>query len=214
MSSYYRVLGVSRFAGLDEIRRAYWSLEKRVRLESKKSLQDQELEEIRRAYDVLSDSNRRSLYDARHPAESSLSFEGHRIVSDDFLELNDGMVNDFPSTATITDVVSTTYGEFLANQVSSVETYITQVELTDQEARKGVRVPWNLVFRSDCPICGGRGEIWPNSCGICAGTGNGEMSNQLDLMIPPGVRHGACLKYTATPPFSAEIQIRVHIAIK
>ena len=214
MSSYYRVLGVSRYADLDEIRRAYWSLEKRVRLESKKGLQAQEFKEIRRAYDVLSDSNRRSLYDAGHLIESRLPFEGCRIVCDDFLELNDGMVNDFPSTATIADVVLTMHGEFLVNQVLLVETYITQVELTDREARKGVRVPWNLVFRSDCPICGGRGEIWPNSCGICAGTGNGEMSHQLDLAIPPGVRHGACLKFTATPPFSAEIQIRVHIAIE
>ena len=86
MSSYYRVLGISRFAGLDEIRRAYWSLEIRVRLESAKGLQVQGLDEIRRAYDVLSDSNRRSLYDARHPAESSL-LEGCRIVYDDFREL-------------------------------------------------------------------------------------------------------------------------------
>ncbi len=213
MSSYYRVLGVSRFAGLDEIRRAYWSLERRVRLESKKSLQVQGLDEIRRAYDVLSDSNRRSLYDARHPAESSL-LEGCRIVCDDFLELNHGMVNEFPSTAMIADVVSTMDGDFLADRVSSVETHSTQVELTAREARKGVRVPWDLVFRSDCPICGGRGEIWSSSCGICAGTGNGEMSNQLELSIPSGVRHGACLKFNVTPPFSAEIQIRVHITIK
>ena len=213
MSSYYQVLGISRFAGLDEIRRAYWSLERRVRLESAKGLQVQGLDEIRRAYDVLSDSNRRSLYDARHPAESSL-LEGCRIVYDDFRELNDGMVNEFPSTATITDVVSTMDSDFLADRVWSVETHSTEVEVTASEARNGVRVPWDLVFRSDCPICGGRGEVWSSSCGICAGTGSGEMSNLFELAIPPGVRHGACLKFTVTPPFSAEIQIRAHIAIK
>ena len=46
MSSYYRVLGISRFAGLDEIRRAYWSLERRVRLESAKGHQVKGLDEI------------------------------------------------------------------------------------------------------------------------------------------------------------------------
>lgn len=213
MLSYYRVLGVSRYAGLDEIRQAYWSLEKRVRLESEKGLQAQGLDAIRQAYDVLSDLNRRSLYDARHTTESSL-LEGCRIVCDDFLELDDGMVNEFPSTATITDLVSTMNGDFLADRISSVETHSTEVELTARDARKGVCVPWDLVFRSDCPICGGRGELWPSSCGICAGTGNGEMSHQLELAIPAGVRHGACLKFTVTPPFSAEIQIRVQVGIK
>ena len=204
MSSYYRVLGVSRYADLSEIRRAYWSLAKRVRQES-------QINEIRRAYDTLSDVARRTVYDARQASARKPPAERPHAPQTDLLA-DDGAL-DFPSMATMANIVPRMRAAFFGGQVEVGAVHTTRVELTPQEAVEGVQVPLDLPVRPFCPMCGGRGEIWKEPCGLCAGTGSGQLSCGLRLSVPPGVRHGACLRFSVTPPFSAETQIELRIAI-
>lgn len=92
-------------------------------------------------------------------------------------------------------------------------THAAHVALTQAEACKGMRVPLALSVRPVCPVCGGRGELWPEPCGVCLGTGAGFLSHELQVTVPPGVRDGDCLRYTVIPPFAPETQIELRIAI-
>lgn len=213
MSSYYRVLGVSRNADLREIRRAYWSLARRVQRESRRDASASDLTEIQRAYDTLSDLARRQMYDARRSAPLSASAEGSYVVPDVVPALdNDDVAKEFPSMATIARIVPQMRAAFSV-EAEVGENHTTRVELTPKEAHEGVRIPFHLPVRPVCPMCGGRGELWTEPCGVCAGTGAGSLSHQLHLPVPPGVRHGMRLRFSVTPPFSAEAHVELHIAI-
>ena len=218
MSSYYRVLGVSRYADLGEIRRAYWSLARRVHRESRRGASASDLTEIQRAYDTLSDSGRRQMYDTRQSATQSSSAEELRAVRDvvPVLDpvLDDDVAKDFPSMATMARIVPRMRVAFFSAEAEVGTTHTTHVEVTSKEAIEGVRIPFHLPVRSSCPMCGGRGEIWTERCGVCAGTGAGHVSHQLHLPVPPGVRDGVCLRFSVTPPFSAEAHVELHIAIQ
>ena len=214
MSSYYRVLGVSRYADLGAIRRAYWSLARRFHQEFRRGAPASDLTEIQRAYDTLGDSARRQLYDTRHPAPQSPSTDSLRVVPDVAAALDDDVAKDFPSMATMARIVPQMCAVFFSAEAGVGETHTTHVELTPKDAIDGVRIPFRLGVRPTCPMCGGRGEIWEDPCGVCAGTGAGRLSYQLHLPVPPGIRHGACLRFSVTPPFSAETRVELHIAIQ
>lgn len=207
MSSYYRVLGVSRYADLSEIRRAYWSLAKRVRQES-------QINEIRRAYDTLSDAARRTVYDARQASARTPDAERpHAPQTATDLFAGDSAV-DFPSMARMAHIVPRVRAAFFGSEVEVGDIHRSRVELTPQEAVGGVQVPLEVPIRPFCPICGGRGEISTEPCGLCAGTGSGRVTYDLRLSVPPGVRHGTCLRFSVTPPFSSETHIELRIAIQ
>jgi curved DNA-binding protein CbpA len=62
MADLYKVLGVSRGADSSEIKKAYFALAK-VEHPDKKPGNDEKFKKIQEAYDVLSDANRRRVYD-------------------------------------------------------------------------------------------------------------------------------------------------------
>jgi len=214
MASYYRVLGVSRHADLDEIRQAFWSLSRHVRRECRTREDAVRLHEIRRAYDILSDTIRRRSYDERcadaPPSESRWQdWAWQPALHEDDVAL------DFPSMSTTACIVPRIRREFFGRDPEAPETkHTTRVELTPQQAHDGARVPVELTVRPVCPVCGGRGETWSEPCGVCFGTGAGSLSQELRLPIPPGVRNGTCLTFSITPPFAAQTRVELYIAIQ
>ena len=209
----YRVLGVSKDAGLTEIRRAYWALARRIRGDAQERPAEARLEEIQRAYETLSDGERRRDYDARRDVRRSVapSDPGDTWHSDE-------IAVDFPSMdAIIERMRASFFGGFDGHGGGADETQSThtaEVELTARQADEGVRVPLDLPVRHTCPMCGGRGEVWTEPCGVCAGTGGGLLSHQLQLKVPPGVRHGTRLRFSVSPPYAAETRVEVRIAIQ
>lgn len=215
MSSYYRVLGTSRYANLDEIRKAYWSMARRTHRESRRDASTFDLTEIQRAYDTLSDSGRRQTCDTLHTVtHSPSSSEGVWAVRDRVPDFDDDVDNDFPSMATIARIVPRMRAAFFSTEAEVGETHTAHIELTPTEAFEGVRIPCHLSVRPTCPVCGGRGEVGTESCGLCAGMGTGRLPHQLHFWVPPGVRHGECLKFSVTPPFAAETCVELYIAIQ
>ena len=65
MRDYYEVLGVSRDAGADEIKRAYRQLARRYHPDISGDERGSVFVEVARAYEVLNDPDRRRSYDAR-----------------------------------------------------------------------------------------------------------------------------------------------------
>lgn len=214
MSRYYRLLGVSRFADRAEIREAYWSLTRRLRSESRGSGEDStRLAEARRAFDVLSDScGRRDSCSRR--GDRGLGVSDRRSTSARERDIETRLAADetstgFPSMSRLVPRMLTGfYG------VSDQPTHMRRVALTPRQALAGFRVPMDLMVHPTCPACGGRGEMWPSQCHLCEGTGSGSFSHPVQFPIPPGVRDGARLRYSVSPPFAAEALVELRIAIQ
>ena len=61
---YYKTLGVSKSASADEIRKAYKKLSKKYHPDANKEKDAPErFKQVQEAYDVLSDENKRKIYD-------------------------------------------------------------------------------------------------------------------------------------------------------
>lgn len=209
MSDYYRVLGVSKGADLCEIRRAYWALARRLQADRDKAFGGERLRNVRRAYYTLGDSSRRHTCDAQRPY--ALDGQGVRQTRQ-ISAFSDDVALDFPSMA---ELVGRIYAAFFgADGDPATATQTAQVELTPREADDGAEVPIALEMSHTCPVCGGRGEMWLETCGVCSGTGCGRLPHQLQLRVPPGVRHGTRLRFSFNPPYAAETQVEVRIAIQ
>ena len=116
---------------------------------------------------------------------------------------------DFPSVSSLVDRMRKSFwGPAVARSLSA------EVRLTPTQAHSGVTVPLDVSLRHTCPMCGGRGEVWPDPCGACAGSGAGLLPHQLKLVVPAGVRDGTRLRFDVTPPYASatcvEIRISVH----
>jgi len=125
--------------------------------------------------------------------------------------LSDEVVVDFPSMIELPERMLSSF--FGLEQEDRVITHTADVELTAKEADEGIRVPFDLPVRPTCLVCGGRGEVWSEICGMCAGTGAGLLPHHLNLDVPPGVHDGTRLRFYVSPPFAAETQVEVRIAI-
>ena len=128
--------------------------------------------------------------------------------------LRDDIVVDFPSMAGVVAGMRRAFFSTAGDAESeSCATHTAEVRLTPRQAGEGVRVPIDLPVRQTCPMCGGRGEVWSEHCGVCAGTGAGLLPHRLDLRVPAGVHDGARLRFSVVPPFAAETHVELHIAI-
>ena len=125
--------------------------------------------------------------------------------------LSDEVVVDFPSMARVVGRMRASFFGTDDHELRSIHT--AHVQLTPREADEGIRVPIDLPVRHTCPMCGGRGEVWSETCGVCAGTGAGLVPHHLHLHVPPGVHNGTRLRFCVTPPFAPETHVEVRIAV-
>lgn len=169
---FYDVLGVRRAATLSEIRRAY---QKRARqlhpdLNPGDPVAADRFGAVSRAFEVLSDPERRAEYDrGGSPASPSelpqVGFEGFdfstevRVGGVDFREIFEGVLR--PAHAASEG--GTSQGEDLEQ--------VTQV--TFDESFKGTTRQVHLLRQDRCPTCEGTGEVvlTLRPCPACKGTG-------------------------------------------
>ena len=116
---------------------------------------------------------------------------------------------DFPSVASFVDRMRASFFGPAPRQPLSAE-----VRLTPKQADAGVTVPLDVSLRHTCPVCGGRGEVWLDRCGVCDGSGGGLLPHQLQLLVPPGVRDGTCLRFDVTPSYAPATCVDVRISVQ
>ena len=195
-----RRFGLPPSADVNEIRRAYRELARRNRADAGDSGSEGRLSSRHRAYEVSAVGDR-----PEFEQDGAAPPYGHRYQS----AFADEVDIDFPSVSSLVDRMRASFFGTVAECPVSAE-----VRLTPRQADAGVLAPLDLSLRHTCPVCGGRGEVWLNSCGACAGSGAGLLPHQFQLVVPPGVRHGTYLRFDVTPPYAPATRVQVRISIQ
>lgn len=120
----------------------------------------------------------------------------------------DEVVIDFPSVAPAVERIRRA---FLADE--SPATLSTAIQLSDREALAGATVPLEVPVRCTCRHCGGRGELWTESCPRCYGTGEEMLRHLLQVTVPAGVMDGARFQFTVMARHNPPTRIELHVFV-
>jgi len=164
---YYDVLGVSRSASDEELKKAYRKLA--LRYHPDKNPGDREAEErfkeIGEAYAVLCDAERRVKYDRF----------GHAA-------LEQGGLGGFDFSAGFEDILGDLFGDFFGTsrgrggrtRARRWQDLQYQLEVTFEEAARGFEKTLSIPRLTPCATCGGSGAkpgTKPSVCSQCRGSG-------------------------------------------
>jgi DnaJ-class molecular chaperone len=187
---FYKVLGVNQKAGPEKIKRAYRQAAKRYHPDVS-SRNEEKFREVQEAYETLSDSKKKLLYDReildkRSPAVSPQSYYSYPLRSYPFSLFNEidaffGRFEDFWRDP---------WSDFFREREQSHQDLSVEITLTPSEARRGCEVPLEIPFRKICRRCRGSGFIGELICGLCRGMGEQKLEKKTTVSIPPGVRGG------------------------
>jgi hypothetical protein len=121
---------------------------------------------------------------------------------------SDEIAVDFPSMTPLIDRVRA--GFFGAEH----EALSAEVSLTARQAVSGAPLRVQVPLSHTCPICGGRGEVWTGSCGICEGRGVAQVPHEIQIAAPAGLRDGMRLRYIVEPSFAPATVLEIRFIIR
>ena len=169
---YYEVLGVSKSATDEEIKRAFRVLAKKYHPDvNKEEGAAEKFKEIGEAYSVLSDKTKRAQYDqyghaAFEGAQGGTGFDMGDINLDDILSnLFGGGFGSFGSA------FSGFGGTRSRNRARRGEDMLMHIKLTFDEAVNGCKKDIKVNVNETCEHCNGKGGFSETTCSTCGGTG-------------------------------------------
>lgn len=168
---YYEVLGVSKNATDEEIKRAFRKLAKQYHPDvNKEAGADEKFKEIGEAYAVLSDEAKRRQYDqfghaAFDGAGNGFSgFEGFSGFGFDDIDLG-SIFEQFMGGG-----FSSRRGAN-SNRPIQGDDHLVHIDLTFEEAVFGCSKEFKISIKEKCSSCNGIGGHNPETCNVCGGRG-------------------------------------------
>lgn len=220
---FYEVLGVSREASSDELRKAYRreALQHHPDRNAGSSSAEAKFKEVNEAYQVLSDDNKRRIYDQFGHAglDGSMGVDGG--VGDVFSHMQDLFAEMFsggfggPSRSRrggdlrVQVRLSLKEAAFGCKREVSVRAPAACDECGGSGAKPGTKLETCaqcrgsgqvsnargfVMFTSTCPRCRGAGRIIKQACTTCAGHGAVERTRKVVVTFPAGVDSGQRLR--------------------
>ena len=221
---YYELLGVSEDASQDEIKKAYRKKAKKYHPDSNGDEADEEkFKKINKAYDVLSDEDKRKKYDrfGKQGVEGNAR-SGQQRASQNFQDIfehlfggggrggrrgrSSGQNLRIQTTVTLEEAYNGVEKSFEVSRKSECSTCNgsgaedgnteTCSECGgDGQVREARRTPFGRTQTVvPCSKCNGTGQIPEEPCSECDGKGVTENEETITIDIPSGVKDGQRLK--------------------
>lgn len=210
---YYKILGIPRTAGDDDIRKAFRKLARQYHpdVARDKKVAEDKFKEINEAYEVLGDPVKRAKYDQlgadwQARAQGRTSPGGFRRGTRT-AGFGDAQDFEFQFDGTgFSDFFEQFFGarsgqhraweesqEFapFSERGQDVE---ADILVSLEEAFHGSVRTISLQLRAPCAHCRGSGQVARGACGSCHGTGYTSRVDQYQVRIPAGVREGQRLR--------------------
>jgi molecular chaperone DnaJ len=167
---YYEVLGVSKDASTEDIKKAYRKLARQYHPDVNKAADAEEkFKEVKEAYDVLSDQNKRARYDQF----------GHQDPAQGFGAGQGGFSGaDFGGFGDIFDMFFGGGRRSNPNAPQRGADLQYNLRLQFKEAVFGKEMDIEIPREENCGKCGGTGAkpgTSPETCSVCRGTGQQEV---------------------------------------
>ncbi|MBR4446722.1 MAG: molecular chaperone DnaJ [Solobacterium sp.] len=171
---YYEVLGLSRSASPDEIKKAYRKLAKKYHPDlNKEPDAADKFKEVAEAYEVLSDENKKAAYDQYgfagvngqggfDPFSQGFTSGGFDDISDIFSSFFGGGMGGFSGRSQT------------RNGPRRGQDHLMSVDISFLDACFGVKKDVDLTVDETCKACNGSGAASPSdieTCKTCHGTG-------------------------------------------
>ncbi|GAB4064582.1 molecular chaperone DnaJ [Angustibacter speluncae] len=218
MSDHYEVLGVSRDATQEEIKKAYRRLARKLHPDVNPGPEAAEqFKDVSRAYDVLSNPEKRQTYDIGGDPNGSGGGFGPGFGFSDIFEtfFNQGQSRGpVPRSrpgqpAQIRLDIDLREAVFGSEREISVDTAVvcgvcqgsccqpgthpsacTTCGGRGQVQRVARSFLGQVMTTTPCPTCGGYGTVIPSPCLECSGDGRVRTRRTLTIKVPPGVGTG------------------------
>lgn len=209
---YYKILGVSRTASDDEIRKAFRKLAREYHpdVAKDKAKAEEKFKEINEAYEVLSDPEKRKKYDTlgddwKRGASGWGPGTGHQQYRTWRSPSGDEEEFEFSGSTGFSDFFEQFFGSFgrsgFGRNAFRQEEYAQRgqdveadIMVTLSEAMSGSIRKINLRRHSRCDRCRGTGILQNRVCPSCQGEGLIPKTETYQVRIPAGVREGQRLR--------------------
>jgi DnaJ-class molecular chaperone len=208
---YYDVLGVSRTASDDEIKRAYRKQARKYHpdVNPGDKTAEEKFKELNEAYEVLSDPEKRKRYDALGPnwkageefrPPPNWQSAGGSFQYGDFSDVFGG---GGQGAAGFSDFFEALFGGRAAPRGARAGAGFAmrgrdaeaEIRLGLEEAHRGVKRTISIQVAETCPECGGTGSKDRRTpCPTCHGAGAVRRPKSLEVSIPAGVRDGSVIR--------------------